>query len=152
MKGVKAEAVVMQQDSKSSAKSTNGTHVSFSVLAAKNLPSLGSTVNPYACFSFRDVHRRTSVERSTSNPVWNMDMVDLGSVTSDSKEKIAINVSHKTRFFGDTLLCKTNIPVVRLTEAGPGNHQRWVKVPKEGMEQHGKFDVLVLIKYNNSSC
>lgn len=59
---------------------------------------------------------KTYVEHRKPDPVWNMKMKKLGTVEMNSEERIEISVSHKTWFFGDTLLCRDTIPVSRLIE------------------------------------
>lgn len=58
---------------------------------------------------------KTSVEQRTYDPVWNTEMLDLGSVAADAPDLIRITVYHQNKLKSQ-VLCTGTVPVYRLIQ------------------------------------
>lgn len=131
--------------------------VHFSILSARDLPLQTGhfcfaqrPMNSFAVFTFQSIFAKTSVERRTSSPVWNMPLVDLGVIDHDSEDFLKLEIFDRVRHGKKVLLGSVLIPSVRFLKSGEGNHQRWLKVYKEGKHRNQKNAVgELLIKFRN---
>ena len=62
---------------------------------------------------------RSSVEHRTTNPIWNMKMVEIGTVRPDVDEEIEITVYHRNKVNSNSVLATATFPVHRLIEVSP---------------------------------
>jgi len=81
-----------------------------------------------------------------------MPLMDLGIIDHDAEDFLKLEIFDRMSRGKKVLLGSALIPSVRFLKSGEGNHQRWLKVYKEGHRQEQKRQTIVgelLIKFRN---